>query len=491
MAINPFPRITGLDIPQAYPAPRIDPSAFRPLSEIGESIAGYREQQFMSDLLRGATDASGKLDFDKAATAIALSGRDPMKVMNLLANEQARRELERHHRISEEAALIAARRPQQWFYPGGLVDQPAVITAPREEGKPPIRTPVPGTSITPPGPQSTLPGGGPTLASMEPDQFAPEEAPPYRVAGPPMPPPQQATPAQAAPTVTAPTEAPKANERYLAQFPGNVQGIVRDLGTLKRDPHKVQGTDRDKEQLYEITRNVYPGWSPEDYGKAQTKISQGEGEKLAKEGGQFKQVYGFADSFQDHYTISGLPGFLGLGKAGIKLGQSSPKMLSNVTGMPEGEAVKAVNFWNEYGRYKNVVRNAQFGASLTRSEQEAFDAADITENMDPRVIKNNLAAQQEILRGAMLRKAQGLMAEGVTPDKIEAYYGVPIKSLEKEVPRPEVKAPGPAPIKNDRQAAQAIEYTKRALREGLIDRKRAIEDLTRLIGPGAVTVLGD
>ena len=52
MAINPFPRIPGLDVPVALPsAVRPDPSVWSNLASIGEAIGNYREHQRVAEAI--------------------------------------------------------------------------------------------------------------------------------------------------------------------------------------------------------------------------------------------------------------------------------------------------------------------------------------------------------------------------------------------------------------------------------------------------------
>jgi hypothetical protein len=93
--------------------------------------------------------------------------------------------------------------------------------------------------------------------------------------------------------------------------------------------------------------------------------------------------------------------------------------------MPWNEDVKkAANWWTEYDRYKIVVRNNKFGATLTPSEKAAWDKVDITPDMDPSVIRQNLAVQQRILDGAIARRALTLISEGYNPESISTSTGL-------------------------------------------------------------------
>ena len=51
MAINPFPRVQGLDIPTALPsAARAPEGTFANLASIGDAIGQFREHQQVADI---------------------------------------------------------------------------------------------------------------------------------------------------------------------------------------------------------------------------------------------------------------------------------------------------------------------------------------------------------------------------------------------------------------------------------------------------------
>jgi hypothetical protein len=109
------------------------------------------------------------------------------------------------------------------------------------------------------------------------------------------------------------------------------------------------------------------------------------------------------------------------------------------------ELRNAAAWWSSYDRYKNVVRNELFGASLTANEQEAFNKADINPNMSPELIKKNLALQQKILRVANARKAATLVAGNVNPEQVSIAGSIDFTGREN---------PGYAPEKWDSWTAK-------------------------------------
>ena len=346
MAINPLLRPTNFDVP-TYPASgvRVDPSVWSNISSLGDAIGARREQSAVADLMRSATDDSGNLDLNKAATAIALSGRDPIKYINALTaqsaerrGEAAQKALEAHYVATQSTAertqaaseayqkeMLRLReqeiqqgktldftvddplgiKPQRRFrkYPDGRTEE---IPIPAGPAKPPVPGPqsalpeVPGA----PGPQLALnsnpapppeppiipippgnvpiaprhpmspfnrvppigPGGAPgeRIGEQLPLPLDPENAPPYRVAGPMMAPPGTTPPAVAAPAVPAPGLA--AREAALKQFEiengPDAAAVFRDILDYKRG---LPGDDKRKQGWITAARQLDPTFDPDRY----------------------------------------------------------------------------------------------------------------------------------------------------------------------------------------------------------------------------------
>lgn len=96
-------------------------------------------------------------------------------------------------------------------------------------------------------------------------------------------------------------------------------------------------------------------------------------------------------------------------------------------------------WWQQYDRLKNVVRNELFGAALTATEQAAFEAADITPNMDAAVITSNLTKQAEIVQRALQRKASVWKSQGYNPDAVINATTVPSGAPVSEMSDEELK----------------------------------------------------
>lgn len=92
-------------------------------------------------------------------------------------------------------------------------------------------------------------------------------------------------------------------------------------------------------------------------------------------------------------------------------------------------ATDAANWWQDYQRHKNVVRNQLFGSALTATEKSEFERADINPGMRPEVIKKNLELQQAAAKRAAKKIAGAYIKQGIPEDVIEATIGVPLGDL--------------------------------------------------------------
>lgn len=179
---------------------------------------------------------------------------------------------------------------------------------------------------------------------------------------------------------------------------------------------------------------------------------------LEKNSAQLFQVGTSAASFKPEYA-----GKTFGGEAIIKAMRVAPESIDNPV------LRDAAAWWSSYDRYKNVVRNELFGASLTANEQEAFNKADINPDMSPELIRRNLAQQQETLRVANARKAATLVAGNVNPEQVSIAGAIDFTGREN---------PGYAPEKwdswttNQKQLAQR-EFWKNRIKPGIGQKKPA------------------
>lgn len=150
-------------------------------------------------------------------------------------------------------------------------------------------------------------------------------------------------------------------------------------------------------------------------------------ERMAKQADIGTNLVDMTGSFQDKYAGNTITG--GLETLAGRIGGERVGLAD------EGQA----DWWQQYDRQKNEVRNALFGSALTPSEQTAFEKADINPRMDPKRIRANLAMQQQIIRRGLARRADVYRKQGFDPDAIEAATMIPGGSA-----APAAAAPAPA-----------------------------------------------
>lgn len=149
-----------------------------------------------------------------------------------------------------------------------------------------------------------------------------------------------------------------------------------------------------------------------DKGKS---LSIGDIGKLTEEGTKAQNIAGFGQTFK--------PDFAGYGSQTVgNLAMTAGRMLPNAV-LPTGTE-EAANWWQGYDRYKNLVRNELFGASLTTGESAAFEKADINPGMKPDVIQRNLAEQKRIVEAGIKRKASAMVQSGYNPEAIASAFGM-------------------------------------------------------------------
>lgn len=175
-------------------------------------------------------------------------------------------------------------------------------------------------------------------------------------------------------------------------------------------------------------------------------LTQGVVTDLTKDAGKLENLGSLIANFKDDYSgnvvggsIENLAGRLG----GERVGFATP-----------GQA----DWWQQYDRYKNEVRNELFGASLTSGEQAAFEAADVIPNMDPKVARKNLATQREIIRKGLERKGRTWAAQGYNREAISEATGLDFRGGSPPADSAANAAPAaPAQRARNPQTGQVIE----------------------------------
>jgi hypothetical protein len=325
MAINPFSgRLVPFDPPR-YPAVAPDIGAFATgLGTLGQAIGNRREEAEIAGIMQSATDAQGNLDLNKAATAIALSGRDPIRFINALTaqkgevrGERAQKALEEHYRATEKLMQEQRDLEKKRYEEGAVTTHPPSLLQPgytirTPPGQAPVITPF-TVPTAPPGPQSAIenpneayafagpppppvpppvPPGNIPLQPVSPNNplgprpvqlplpLDPENAPPYQVAGPPTAPPTR--PPENVPEarprvdiwpppveVSRPEKTSTFNDKYLATLPSEAaRTIVKGVANYEIDPGSFGPKDR--EDILAAAKLYRPDYNQNEYQKRQS-----------------------------------------------------------------------------------------------------------------------------------------------------------------------------------------------------------------------------
>lgn len=86
-------------------------------------------------------------------------------------------------------------------------------------------------------------------------------------------------------------------------------------------------------------------------------------------------------------------------------------------------------WWSDYQSQKNIVRNKLFGSALTATEKGEFDKANISPEMDPKLIEKNLARQREAARAAAAKLANAYAKQGYSREAIEDAIGYSLDDI--------------------------------------------------------------
>lgn len=169
--------------------------------------------------------------------------------------------------------------------------------------------------------------------------------------------------------------------------------------------------------------------------KRTRQLSVNDVEKLSKTGGELQQVRGFAPTFNDKY-------------AGFSPWGDETQLALGRMGWAGQDTQDAAQWWQGYDRYKNVVRNELFGASLTPGEQQAFEKSDITPTMSASAIKTNLALQSKLVKQGVMRRAKALVAAGYDPAPLAEAFGVPLAEITDGEASPATSGPAPGTVED-------------------------------------------
>lgn len=129
--------------------------------------------------------------------------------------------------------------------------------------------------------------------------------------------------------------------------------------------------------------------------------------RVDNEVGQYTAISSALKSFKDDYAGNTIVGGL----------ENTLQGLNSNIGTP-GQR----NWWADFQRVDNAVRNELFGATLTPSEQNAYENTTITPSMDPKIIRENLRKRSDIIETALERRRRFLIANGYDEDAVNILF---------------------------------------------------------------------
>lgn len=191
--------------------------------------------------------------------------------------------------------------------------------------------------------------------------------------------------------------------------------IIKDFGTTKAPSVQEFKTPEGdvKRQWNAKTQQweVIPGFEKPSASRDQ-RLTFSNIKEMSEQGGKFKQIQGFGDTFKPEYA----------GYMSETVGDLANTAARN---LPMGKAAQdRASWWQNYQSFKNTVRNDLFGSALTKTEATEFIKADIHPGMQPEVIKRNIARQQELADLGMRRTVDALVKAGYSREAVETAFGV-------------------------------------------------------------------
>lgn len=147
------------------------------------------------------------------------------------------------------------------------------------------------------------------------------------------------------------------------------------------------------------------------------RLSDGAIREMGKTGEGFVQLGQMLNKFQDAYA--------GYGAGGDWANWEARNFGTGIGGQSD----EGSQWWQQYQSRKNLVRNELFGAALTATEAAEFNKADISPDMRPSQIRENLTRQREIVTRAARKMARTRLEQGADPDAVESAFDVPLTEL--------------------------------------------------------------
>lgn len=170
---------------------------------------------------------------------------------------------------------------------------------------------------------------------------------------------------------------------------------------------EAQGKTLKPEHAKELEAYRSAGIIPKPEGKTRA-MSDGAAKAYEGQIGIYAALKNSVGGFQDGYAGNTITGGL----------ENTAQSLNSNIGTP-GQR----EWWSNFRATDNMIRNDLFGAALTDTEKKAYEETTVSPNMDPAIVKENLARRAEIVRAALARKTEFLKKNKIDPDAVDALAG--------------------------------------------------------------------
>lgn len=133
-------------------------------------------------------------------------------------------------------------------------------------------------------------------------------------------------------------------------------------------------------------------------------------EKVSKDVGNFVSLNTAASSFKDDYGGNWAGGLENTAQA------LTPDFLGTVGTPGQRE------WWSAFKSTDNQIRNDLFGSALTANEKTSYEETTISPGMNPETIKANITRRADIIKAALSRQREFMIANGYKPEAVDALF---------------------------------------------------------------------
>lgn len=176
-------------------------------------------------------------------------------------------------------------------------------------------------------------------------------------------------------------------------------------------PFQVEDQQMQRRQMQLSEEAAARAAAKSDGGKP---LSEGTSKRIETGVGGYSALAGSEAAFQDDFSGNTITGGL----------ENTLQGLNSSIGT-EGQR----NWWANFKTLDNQIRNDLFGATLTPSEQKAYSDTTVSPSLDPKIVRENMAARTGILKKALDRQRRFMIANGYNEEAVAVLYE-PLMAME-------------------------------------------------------------